>query len=43
VYGAQNLSPGQRLVGVDGLPLQVFGQAEVGLTLAGKFLSKVLC
>lgn len=34
---------GQRLVGVDGSPLQVFGQAEVELTLVGKqFLSKVL-
>ena len=34
---------GQCLVGVDGSPLQVFGQAEVDLTLVGRqFESKVL-
>ncbi len=36
--GGVHLSPwsGERLVGVDGSPLQVFGKAEVGLILSGR-------
>ncbi len=38
MHGNESVSPwsGERLVGVDGSPLQVFGKAEVGLMLSGR-------